>query len=260
MWQSLWCDLIKALVPLLSTLHCVSDVYALGGWRGWLLGGGGGFYRSWRGYYSLQQHAFHSWQTGAELDPYPSRHHFTPLSASRPGKKYTWLFKDKLVKAIAALSSPPLCRIDFLLTKKEKKRGRERQFSTPIKGSDGRIRESIFCIYRQCIWSNSAGPHSQYICPTLWLKDAALTVHLHIKVYKNAPSERSRQTEQRASVSLCRAVRGSHVSSRLEAWRQTGEQLNISACPLPSTSLIPRGFPLLEFQFIPQPWREKKKK
>lgn len=73
---------------------------------------------------------------GAELDPYPSRHHFTPLSTSRPGKKYTWLFKDKLVKAIAALASPPLCRIDFLLTKtKKRKEGENVSFLPQLKAA-----------------------------------------------------------------------------------------------------------------------------
>lgn len=83
------------------------------------------------------------------------------------------------------------------------------------------------------------------------------TEHLHIKVCKKAGSERARQTAQKRAFE---SVRGSHVSSELEASRHAAQQLRISPHLLPSTSPIPCDLRLLEFQFIPSLEEERSEK
>lgn len=130
---------------------------------------------------------------GAEVDPYPSRHHPPHSALQCPGKnrpdflKTSYLFTARLQSSLLSL---PLCSIDFLLTK-------NCQFSTPTTAAVPGL--DIYLLHLGCCLSNSAHPQRQYICLTVRVKEqeTVLTVHLHIKVGKNAPSMNTRQTQQK---------------------------------------------------------------
>lgn len=102
---------------------------------------------------------------GAEVDPYPSRHHLPHSALQCPGKnrpdflKTSYIFTARLQSPLFSLS--PLCCIDFRLEKKM-------SVFYPNYGSNPRVGVSIYCIYIQCWKSNSARPHRQYAWRSAW--------------------------------------------------------------------------------------------
>lgn len=154
------------------------------------------------------------WQMGAEVDPYHSRHHPPHSALQCPSKNRLFSRQATFLMQDCKLFSLPLCCIDFLLTK------------TPISFLPQLCHLSqgwaIHLLHLHTVLVEQFSPSSLSIhLPDSWkYQETVLTEHLHIKVWKNALSANTRQTAEE-SVLVCRAVRGSHVSSGLEAWRKT---------------------------------------
>lgn len=81
-------------------------------------------------HYCLQQHTFLCWQMGAEVDPYPSCHH--PTQHFNASTKIDLTFSRQAAVSLRPFSSLFLYAVLIFCWQKK---GKKRQFSTPIKAT-----------------------------------------------------------------------------------------------------------------------------